>query len=85
VRPEHLRVAVDPQNEQTLACRVKLVEHMGEHSYIHATQTARDAATVIAKVPGDSMLKHDEAVDLSLPPESCHVFDDHDMALRRLT
>ncbi|MFP4905579.1 ABC transporter ATP-binding protein, partial [Paraburkholderia sp. BR14261] len=34
VRPEHLRVAGDARNEQTLACRVKLVEHMGEHSYI---------------------------------------------------
>jgi multiple sugar transport system ATP-binding protein len=84
VRPEHLRVAVDPRNEQTLASRVKLVEHMGEHSYIHATQTGPSAATVIAKVPGDSTLTHDELVNLSLPPEACHVFDDHDMALRRL-
>jgi len=84
VRPEHLRVAVDPRNEQTLASRVKLVEHMGEHSYIHATQTGPGAATVIAKVPGDSKLTHDERVDLSLPPEACHVFDDHDRALRRL-
>ncbi|QGZ58992.1 ABC transporter ATP-binding protein [Paraburkholderia acidiphila] len=84
VRPEHLRVAVDPRNEQTLASRVKLVEHMGEHSYIHATQTGPAAVTLIAKVPGDSPLTHDEAVNLALPPEACHVFDDHDMALRRL-
>ena len=84
VRPEHLRVAGDARNEQTLACRVKLVEHMGEHSYIHATQTGSGAATLIAKVPGDSALTHDEVVKLALPAEACHVFDDHDMALRRL-
>ncbi|HTH59369.1 MAG TPA: sn-glycerol-3-phosphate ABC transporter ATP-binding protein UgpC [Paraburkholderia sp.] len=84
VRPEHLRVAVDARNEQTLASRVKLVEHMGEHSYIHAALTGPGAASVIAKVPGDSPLTHNEAVSLSLAPEACHVFDDHDLAMRRL-
>ena len=84
VRPEHLRVASDPRVEQTLASRVKLVEHMGEHSYIHATLTGLGTAALIAKVPGDSALRHDEAVSLALLPEACHVFDEQDMAMRRL-
>jgi multiple sugar transport system ATP-binding protein len=84
VRPEHMRVAVDPCNEQVLASRVKNVEHMGEHSYIHATLAGTGTAALIAKVPGDSMLGHNEQVSLALPPEACHVFDDKDMALRRL-
>ena len=84
VRPEHLRMAVDAGNEQTLACRVKLVERMGEHCYVHAEQLAHDAGALIAKIAGDSALGYGDTVNLALPPEACHVFDDRDMALKRL-
>jgi multiple sugar transport system ATP-binding protein len=84
VRPEHLRMAQGGSDEQTLACRVKLVERMGEHSYVHAEQLAHDTGALIAKIAGDSALNYGDTVNLALPAEACHLFDDRDMAFKRL-
>ncbi|WP_321782114.1 sn-glycerol-3-phosphate ABC transporter ATP-binding protein UgpC [Paraburkholderia sp. J94] len=84
IRPEHLRLADAARNEPTLACRVRLVERMGEHSYVHIGQQHADAPTLIAKLPGDSALAYDENVNLALPPDACHLFDDRDMAFKRM-
>jgi multiple sugar transport system ATP-binding protein len=84
VRPEHLGVAADGQGVQTIRCKVRLVEHLGEHSYVHVEGGSRNPGPLIAKVSGDSGLARDENVSLALPPNACHVFDDRDFALRRL-
>ncbi|MBB3001414.1 multiple sugar transport system ATP-binding protein [Paraburkholderia tropica] len=84
IRPEHLRLADSVRNAPTLACRVRLVERMGEHSYVHLVQPRAGSATLIAKLPGDSALAFDENVTIALPPEACHLFDDRDMAFKRM-
>jgi multiple sugar transport system ATP-binding protein len=84
VRPEHLGVAGEGQGVQTIRCKVRLVEHLGEHSYVHVAGGSREPAALIAKVSGDSGLVHDDQVSLALPPNACHVFDDRDFALRRV-
>ncbi|POR46711.1 carbohydrate ABC transporter ATP-binding protein (CUT1 family) [Paraburkholderia eburnea] len=85
IRPEHLRIAADTRTEQKLACRVRLVERMGEHCYVHLAQAHAGSGTLIAKLPGDSPLAIDETVQIALPAESCHLFDDRDIAFRRLS
>ena len=84
IRPEHLRLADGQRNAPSLACRVRLVERMGEHSYVHLCQSHAGAATLIAKLPGDSAMAFDENVTLALPPKACHLFDDRDMAFKRM-
>jgi len=84
VRPEHMNLADDGRDVQSIRCTVRLVEHMGEHSYVHVEGGHRTPATLIAKLAGDSSLTRGESIRLAVPARACHVFDDRDFALRRL-
>jgi multiple sugar transport system ATP-binding protein len=83
VRPEHMSLAGDEHGTQSIRCKVRLVEHMGEHSYVHVEGGNRTPAMLIAKLAGDSHLTRDEAIRLAVPANACHVFDDRGFALRR--
>ena len=82
IRPEHLAVAGGAGREQAIRGKVRLVERMGEHSYVHVD--GGGSATMIAKVAGDARLEPDEVVSLALPDDACHLFDDRDLAFRRV-
>ncbi|WP_296650196.1 ABC transporter ATP-binding protein [Paraburkholderia sp.] len=84
VRPEHMTLAGDERGAQSIQCTVRLVEHMGEHSYVHVEGGHRTHAMLIAKLAGDSRLARGEQVRLAVPANACHVFDDRDFAMRRL-
>ncbi|WP_233837895.1 ABC transporter ATP-binding protein [Paraburkholderia sp. ZP32-5] len=84
VRPEHLGLPSAQPGVQTIRCAVRLVERMGEHSYVHIDGGARDGGTMIAKLAGDGGVMHDERIELTLAPNACHVFDDKDFAVPRL-
>jgi multiple sugar transport system ATP-binding protein len=84
IRPEHLALPNGQPGVQTLRCAVRLVERMGEHSYVHIEGGNRDGKTLIAKLPGDGGVTRDERIELALTPNACHVFDEQDFALPRL-
>lgn len=84
IRPEHLGLPAGQPGTQTIRRAVRLVERMGEHSYVHIDSGGRDGNTLIAKVPGDGGVARDEHIDLTLAPDACHVFDEQDFALPRL-
>ncbi|CAG4897861.1 ABC transporter ATP-binding protein [Paraburkholderia gardini] len=84
IRPEHLGLPSGQPGTQTIRRAVRLVERMGEHSYIHIDGGSRDGNTLIAKLPGDGGVARDEHIDLALAPDACHVFDEQDFALSRL-
>jgi multiple sugar transport system ATP-binding protein len=84
IRPEHLGLPSNQPDVQTIRCAVRLVERMGEHSYVHVDGGMRNGNTMIAKLPGDGGVTHDERIELTLAPDACHVFDEQDFALQRL-
>jgi multiple sugar transport system ATP-binding protein len=84
IRPEHLGLPNGQAGAQSIRCAVRLVERMGEHSYVHIDGGSREGSPMIAKLPGDGGVTHDERIELTLAPEACHVFDEQDFALPRL-
>jgi multiple sugar transport system ATP-binding protein len=84
IRPEHLGLRNALPGTQAIRCAVRLVERMGEHSYVHIDGGSREGSPMIAKLPGDGGVSHDERIELTLAPEACHVFDADDFALPRL-
>jgi multiple sugar transport system ATP-binding protein len=78
VRPEHLelldaaRAASDDAREATLTRGVSLVEHLGEHSYVHLDQPGGD--TLIAKVPGGAGVAIGDRATFRAPAAACHLF-----------
>jgi multiple sugar transport system ATP-binding protein len=84
IRPEHLGLAAGPDDGNAIRCRVRLVERMGEHSYVHVSAGEQHTLTLIAKLPGEGGVSFDQPVALSVVPERCHVFDEQDLALERL-
>jgi multiple sugar transport system ATP-binding protein len=58
---------------------VRLVERLGEHSYLHLEGTHGEA--MIAKLPGDAANQAGDRVTLGVPANYCHVFDERGLAL----
>jgi multiple sugar transport system ATP-binding protein len=77
IRPEHIRLDGDAQ---ALTVNALLTEQLGEHSYLHVDYAG---GTLIAKAPGDVVVRNGERVALRLPPEACHLFDADGLALER--
>ncbi|CAB3763615.1 ABC transporter ATP-binding protein [Paraburkholderia solisilvae] len=83
VRPEHLEL-VDAAtsgaaSDSTLTRGVSLVEHLGEHSYVHLDQPGGD--TLIAKVPGGAQVALGERVTFRAHPAACHLFTEDGFAV----
>jgi multiple sugar transport system ATP-binding protein len=74
VRPED--VAVHPAPAQHgLPGEVTLVERLGGEALVHVRVGADPGTAVIAKVAGDTALRSDAAVALSIDAAKCHLFD----------
>jgi multiple sugar transport system ATP-binding protein len=84
IRPEHLGLAAGRPGAQTIRCVVRLVERMGEQSYVHIEGGNSDGKMLIAKLPGDGGVALDDRIELALAPDACHVFDEEDFALPHL-
>jgi multiple sugar transport system ATP-binding protein len=83
IRPEHLGLAAARPGTQTIRCVVRLVERMGEHSYVHIEggNGSGNGKMLIAKLPGNGGVALDDRIELALAPDACHVFDEEDFAL----
>jgi multiple sugar transport system ATP-binding protein len=86
VRPEHLELIDAGVNstgaghtDATLTRGVQLVEHLGEHSYVHLDQPGGD--TLIAKVPGGVQVSICERVTFRANPAACHLFTEDGFAV----
>ncbi|APR36782.1 ABC transporter ATP-binding protein [Paraburkholderia sp. SOS3] len=90
VRPEHLElIDADARHaggahrasntDTTLTRSVQLVEHLGEHSYVHLDQPGGD--TLIAKVPGGAQVSLGERVTFRANPAACHLFTEDGFAV----
>jgi multiple sugar transport system ATP-binding protein len=83
VRPEHLELldtgSGATASDATLTRSVTLVEHLGEHSYVHLDQPGGD--TLIAKVPGGAQVAIGERVTFRANPAACHLFTEDGFAV----
>ncbi|GAB2909042.1 ATP-binding cassette domain-containing protein [Paraburkholderia jirisanensis] len=85
VRPEHLelldaaRAAADDARDATLTRQVSLVEHLGEHSYVHLDQPGGD--TLIAKVAGGTSVEIGARASFRAPAATCHLFTEDGFAV----
>ncbi|MDR6383916.1 ABC transporter ATP-binding protein [Paraburkholderia caribensis] len=84
VRPEHLELVADDasRRDATLARTISLIEHLGEHSYVHLEQ--RGGGVLIAKVPGNARVEQGERVTFAAPARACHLFTEDGFAVKAL-
>ncbi|PTB30279.1 ABC transporter [Paraburkholderia caribensis] len=84
VRPEHLELVTDDasRRDATLARTISLIEHLGEHSYVHLEQ--RGGGVLIAKVPGNARVEQGERVTFAAPARACHLFTEDGFAVKAL-
>ncbi|MFP3553259.1 sn-glycerol-3-phosphate ABC transporter ATP-binding protein UgpC [Paraburkholderia sp. SIMBA_049] len=84
VRPEHLELVTDDasRRDATLARTISLIEHLGEHSYVHLEQPG--GAVLIAKVPGNARVEQGERVVFGAPARACHLFTEDGFAVKAL-
>ncbi|TCG09453.1 ABC transporter [Paraburkholderia steynii] len=84
VRPEHLELVTDDasRRDATLARTISLIEHLGEHSYVHLEQPG--GAVLIAKVPGNARVEQGERVVFAAPARACHLFTEDGFAVKAL-
>jgi multiple sugar transport system ATP-binding protein len=76
IRPEDLGIAPEDGGQRAaLRGEVTLVERLGGEALIHVRVDAASGQTVIAKVPGDTPLRTNAAVSLSIDPAKCHLFN----------
>ncbi|WP_206957802.1 ABC transporter ATP-binding protein [Trinickia acidisoli] len=81
IRPEHFERIGDPRQSvkrvderasQVLHRDVTLVEHLGEHSYLHVEDA--DGNVMLAKQPGDANHPVGATVALEFNASTCHLF-----------
>lgn len=92
VRPEHLELensdtsvaaaSDSTQNVAVLTRTVSLIEHLGEHSYVHLDEV--NGAVLIAKAPGDTHLKQGDSASFRAPASACHLFTEDGFAVASL-
>ena len=85
VRPEHVSASqtgpagIDSGSAATLTRAVSLIERLGEQSYLHCNDP--DGSTLLVKVQGNTPVRPGETVRLAIDPMSCHLFDEHGVAV----
>ena len=81
IRPEHFEGAATAHASSPFPARedmhvlhreVALVEHLGEHSYLHLNEPG--GTTLVAKQPGDVAHASGARVQLAFSSRSCHLF-----------
>jgi len=84
VRPEHLELITDDtsRRDATLTRAISLIEHLGEHSYVHLEQPG--GSVLIAKVPGNARVEQGVRVVFAAPARACHLFTEDGFAVKAL-
>ncbi|CAG9212721.1 maltose ABC transporter ATP binding subunit [Paraburkholderia sabiae] len=84
VRPEHLELVTGDvsRDDATLTRTISLIEHLGEHSYVHLDQPG--GGVLIAKVPGNARIEQGERAVFAAPVRACHLFTEDGFAVQAL-
>jgi multiple sugar transport system ATP-binding protein len=84
VRPEHLELVTGDvsRDDATLTRTISLIEHLGEHSYVHLDQPG--GGVLIAKVPGNARIEQGERAVFAAPVRACHLFTEDGFAVPAL-
>jgi multiple sugar transport system ATP-binding protein len=73
IRPEHVGIA-DANTENKLAGTVKVVERLGDVTYLHV-ESNRYAAPLMMRVAPETTYRVGDDIKISLPKSQCYVFD----------
>ena len=79
IRPEHMRIA-QADSENQLAGSVKVVEHLGDVTYLYV-ETTRNAEPITMRVASDVQHRVGEEIKIALPKTQCYVFDQNGLRL----
>ena len=79
IRPEHASVGT---NDQYVAREVQWQERLGESTYLYLGSGVVGEPWVV-KAAGQAHANPGDRVAMLLPPQHCHVFDSHSLALPR--
>ncbi|HWT34794.1 MAG TPA: TOBE domain-containing protein, partial [Paraburkholderia sp.] len=84
VRPEHLELVAGDvsRRDATLTRTISLIEHLGEHSYVHLEQPG--GGVLIAKVPGNASIEQGQRAVFAAPVRACHLFTEDGFAVQAL-
>ena len=80
IRPERLSPAAGPDNR--LPARVSLIEPLGDQSLLYLEWGNADEP-LVAQVPAPAAPGRDAILELGLPAEDCHLFDEQGLAFER--
>jgi ABC-type sugar transport system ATPase subunit len=80
IRPERLGPAADPDNR--LPVRVGLIEPLGDQSLLYLDWGDADEP-LVAQVSSAGTPERGAALELGLPSEDCHLFDEQGLAFER--
>ncbi len=80
IRPERLGPAAGPDNR--LAVRVGLIEPLGDQSLLYLDWGEADEP-LVAQVSATGTPERGTALELGLPAEDCHLFDERGLAFER--
>lgn len=82
VRPEHLELVAHgvSQHDAILTRTISLIEHLGEHSYVHLEQPG--GSVLIAKVPGNARIEQGDRAVFAAPVRACHLFTEDGFAVK---
>ena len=72
-RPEHLELG-DMANSATIRAKADVVEFLGDEELLHVSVQGHDG-DVVAVVSSEHRVKPGDVIDLKLPLEKLHLFD----------
>ena len=81
VRSEHLELCAEGC-DNSLPCKVQWVERLGDITYAYLDANQEDP--VVVRLASKSDVALEDAVQLHVPPQECHLFDAEGRALQRL-
>jgi multiple sugar transport system ATP-binding protein len=71
IRPEH--ILISEKGKSDTKAIVRLAEYLGSETMFYLSMT--DGADISAKADGLSKAKPNQTLNLNLPPQACHLFD----------
>ncbi|HVB26683.1 MAG TPA: TOBE domain-containing protein [Mycobacteriales bacterium] len=73
IRPEHLSLGEAKPGDATLRAKTDVVEYLGDEEQIHLTAADEE---IIALVSSSAKVRPGDVLDLRVPIEHVHMFDD---------
>ena len=74
IRPEHLSLAPAGRPGRSLRITAELVEALGADTLVHG-RIHGELTTILARLPGDAVVRAGDRLAFSVAPEAIHLFD----------